>query len=149
MRKVNLDNGLEAWGFSSAQYIKNAVTNVEQKLNKDGEKLPKKAPTLFAYDYRPELDLSPELPTDKASYYQSLIGILRWIEELGRIDICCEVSMMATCVALPRYGHLNTLYRIFGYLKNHHNAEMVFDPSQPVINESDFPDNDWSTSEFG
>ena len=53
MRKVNLDNGLEAWGFSSAQYIKNAVTNVEEKLNKDGEKLPKKAPTPFAYDYRP------------------------------------------------------------------------------------------------
>ena len=57
--------------------------------------------------------------------------------------------MMATCVGLPRYGHLNTLYRIFGYLKTHHNAKMVFDPSQPVINESDFPDNDWSTSEFG
>ena len=56
---------------------------------------------------------------------------------------------MATCVALPRYGHLNALYRIFGYLKSHHNAEMVFDPSHPHIDESKFPDKDWSTSEFG
>ena len=46
MRKVNLDNGLQAWGFSSAQYIKNAVTNVEQRLNKDGEKLPKRSNTI-------------------------------------------------------------------------------------------------------
>ena len=57
--------------------------------------------------------------------------------------------MMATCVALPRYGHLNALYRIFGYLKTHHNAEMVFDPSHPHIDENEFPDKDWSTSEFG
>ena len=57
--------------------------------------------------------------------------------------------MMATCVALPRYGHLNGVYRIFGYLKSHHNAEMVFDPSHPDIDEDEFPDKDWSTSEFG
>ena len=69
MRKVALDNGMEAWGFSSAQYIKNAVNNVEEKLNKDGKKLPKRAPTPFAFDYRPEQDVSPELPMDKASYY--------------------------------------------------------------------------------
>ena len=50
MRKVTLTNGIEAWGFSSAQYIKNAISNVEEKLNKDGEKLPKRAPTPFAFD---------------------------------------------------------------------------------------------------
>ena len=57
--------------------------------------------------------------------------------------------MMATCVALPRYGHLNALYRIFGYLKTHHNAEMVIDPNHPHIDKNEFPDKDWSTSEFG
>ena len=39
--------------------------------------------------------------------------------------------------------------RNFIYLKAHHNAEMVFDPSEPEISESEFPDNDGSTSEFG
>ena len=62
---------------------------------------------------------------DKASYYQSLIGILRWVVKLGGIDIYFKVSMMATCVALPRYGHLNDVYCIFDYLQSHHNAEMV------------------------
>ena len=50
MRKVTFNNGMEAWGFSSAQHIKNAISNVEEKLNKDDEKLPKRAPTPFAFD---------------------------------------------------------------------------------------------------
>ena len=32
--------------------------------------------------------------------------------ELGRVDICCEVSMMSTCLALPRVGHLQQLITI-------------------------------------
>jgi hypothetical protein len=51
--------------------------------------------------YRPELDVSPELDPEDASYYQSLIGILRWIVELGCVDICLEVSMMSSHLALP------------------------------------------------
>ena len=53
-------------------------------------------------DYRPEIDISTELDAADASYYQSLIGVLRWIVELGRVDICCEVSMLSSCLALPR-----------------------------------------------
>ena len=49
-------------------------------------------------------------------YYQSLIGILHWIVELGKVDIACEVSMMLSCLALPREGHLQQLYHIFAYL---------------------------------
>ena len=37
--------------------------------------------------YRPELDLLPELGHENASYYQSLIGVLCWIVELGQVDI--------------------------------------------------------------
>jgi hypothetical protein len=38
---------------------------------------------------------------------------------------------------------------MFAHLKKYHNAEMVFDPSDPVINESDFELQDWTSSEFG
>ena len=38
-------------------------------------------------------------------YYSSVIGILRWAMELGWIDICTEVSMMALFMAAPRTGH--------------------------------------------
>ena len=51
-------------------------------------------------------------------------------------------------MALPRFGHMMQLYNIFAYLKLHHNAEMIFDPSEPVIDESRFPREDWSDSVY-
>ena len=56
--------------------------------------------------YQPKLDVSTELNPRDASQYQSLIGILRWIVELGRVDICCEMSMLSSHLAMPREGHL-------------------------------------------
>ena len=68
----------------------------------------------------------------------SLIGILRWIVELGRVDICLEVSMMSSHIAIPRQGHTYQVLHIFGHTKKYHNTEMVFDPSDPVIDETKF-----------
>ena len=99
--------------------------------------------------YHPEVDTTPELNATDAAYYQSLIGILHWMVELGHVDICLEVSMMSSHLVLPHEGHLSQLYHIFGYLKKYHNTEMVFDPSDPVIDESLFARRDWTTSEFG
>ena len=149
MREVVLDNGAKAWAFGSAQYVKNAVENVETYLRKKGESLPAKARTPLSHGYRPELDISDELGAGEASYYQSLIGILRWMVELGRVDICVEVSMMSSHLALPRTGHLKELVHIFGYLKKHHNAEMPFDPSVPDIDMKQFERQDWSESIYG
>ena len=99
--------------------------------------------------YRPELDVSEELSPSDTSYYQLLIRILRWIVELGHVDICLEVSMMSSHLALPRKGHMEQVMQIFGYLKKYHNAELVFDPSDPTIDEQDFVRRDWTSSEFG
>ena len=77
-----------------------------------------------------------------ASYYQSLIGILRWMVELGRVDICCEVSMMSLHLALPQVGHLKELYHVFAYLRKYHNSEMVFDPSEPIVDKGQFEEKD-------
>ena len=49
--------------------------------------------------------------------YQELIGILRWAVETGKVDILLEVSLLSSHLALPRVGHLQSVYRIFGYLK--------------------------------
>ena len=35
------------------------------------------------------------------------------------------------------------MYRILAYLKKHHNAEMVFDPTVPDIDLKKFPAEDW------
>ena len=106
--------------------------------------LPKNATSPLRGGYRPEVDLSPELNATDASHYQSLIGVLRWIVELGRVDITCEVSEMASMMALPREGHLEQVYHIFAYLKSKHNAEMVFDPTIPDFDKSGFHHEDWS-----
>jgi len=122
---------------------------VEGYLHKIYLLLPKRAPAPLSPNYRPEIDTSPELEPQQASYYQSLIGILRWIVELGRVDITCEVSMMASCMALPREGHLKQLFHMFSYLKNKHNSEMVFDPSDPEIDELLFQKEDWTNTVYG
>ena len=48
-----------------------------------GYKLPKRADNLFESGHCPELDESLVLRPDKASYYQSLIEVMRWIIEIG------------------------------------------------------------------
>ena len=52
-----------------------------------------------------------------ALYFMSLIGILRWAVELGRIDITTEVSELSSFFAAPRDGHLNQALYIFAYFK--------------------------------
>ena len=66
----------------------------------------------FAQGYRPETDVTPELDPEKASYYQSQIGVLRWSVELGRVDIITEVSLLASHLALPREGHLEAVFHV-------------------------------------
>ena len=145
-REVELDNGTKCWAFGSSQYVQEAVKNVEEWLKKRSRSLPRKAEAPFKAGYRPELDVSQELGPDEASYYQSLIGILRWIVELGRVDINLEVSMMSSHLALPREGHLECLYHMFAYLGKYHNAEMVYDPTEPEIPTGSFAKQDWTFS---
>ena len=86
VRKLQLENVVHAWAFSSFQYVQTAVRNVEAYLlteNSKHWKMPNKADTPLTTTYRPELDVSRELNETDAAYYQSLIGILRWIVELG------------------------------------------------------------------
>ena len=40
------------------------------------------------------------------------------------------------------------LYDIFAYLAKHHNAEMIFDPSEPNIDYSLFEREDWQNSVY-
>ena len=74
--KVTLDNGVDAWSFSSSQYVLNAVKNVEKHLKAQNRTVPKRAKSPFTSNYRPELDATRELDHHEVLYYQSLIGIL-------------------------------------------------------------------------
>ena len=86
-----------AWGISPTKYVSTAIENVEHYLKRNFDrKLQKRAGAPFASKYRPKLDISPELDNELASYYQSQIGILWWMVELGRIDNITEVSELAS-----------------------------------------------------
>ena len=74
------------------------------------------AQTLMRAMYQPKLDVSPELSAELPSYYQSLIGVLRWIVELGRVEICLEVSLLSSHLALPRKGPFEHVLQVFSYL---------------------------------
>ena len=125
------------------------MKNIKESLAKQDAKLPARANTPLYPNYCPEIDVSGELQPAEAAYYQSLIGILRWIFKLRRVDICCEVSMMSLHLALPCEGHLKEMFHIFAYLRKYHNYEMVFNPSDPVVDERHFEEKDWTASEFG
>ena len=154
--KVQLQDGTIAWSMSSYEYVKSAINNLEQQLERD------KAPPLKTYgkrsgerpfpvQYRPEIDTTPELGDELANRYLQLIGVLRWAIELGRIDILTEVSVLSQHQCSPREGHLDALYRIFWYLKNaikkKVHGRIVFDGSVPYIDEALFnpsPPETWS-----
>ena len=152
VQKVQLENGVWAWSFSSSQYVQSAIKNVEVYVGRPENshlKKPLKAETPLMTSNRPELDVSPELMPRDSAYYQSLIGILQWIVELERTDICLEVSMMSSHLAMPRKGHLDQVLHIFAYLRKSHNTEFVYDPSDPVVEHDVFEQRDWTSSEFG
>ena len=58
-----------------------------------GQSFKKKYTAPILANYCPEIDNAPEHDDIKSSNYQSLIGNLRWIVELGRLKICYEVSI--------------------------------------------------------
>ena len=135
--------GLECWTMSAEKYVTASVKNVEEALAKKGLRLPTKCYTPLATDYRPELETSAELKADGVQYYQELIGVLRWAVELGRVDILLETSLMSTHLALPRAGHLDQVYRMFGYLKLYPKRKLAFDGLHPKISERMFKKHEW------
>ena len=133
-------------GTESLKYVQQAVRNVETflKTNLDGRfSLPKRAENPFPCDYAPDEDVSPLLEPDVAKFYMQLIGILRWMCELGRIDICTEVSMLSSYFVMPHEGHLVATLHLFSLLKLKSNLRLIFDPMEPDLGKSDFVECDW------
>ena len=148
---VTLYNGVKAWAFGYSKYIQAAVRNVKEHFNKKGKKpFPSKLHmNPFTSNYRPEIYIYQETEAQYVSYYQSLIGIIWWTVELGRVDICVEVSIISYHVTFPGQGNLDQVLHIFGYLKKHHSSEMVLDPTEPDINMSHFENQDLSQKIYG
>ena len=100
-----------------------------------GHKSPRKAEEPRYY---PELNISLVLGPDDASYYQALIGVMRWMIDIGHIDINIELSLLSSHSAISRQGHLVAVLHIVCYLKLSHNSRLAFVQSYPDIDHSTF-----------
>ena len=129
--------------MSSNKYVQRAIEDVEKELADVGLPLKNNAKPPFRTDYRPELDWTPKLDDRRVMYFQGLIGIFRWICELGRLDILVAVSMLSRYLACPRRGHLDQALHIFAYLKKHRRSKLVLDEEEPDL-KNEFVSADWT-----
>ena len=84
------------------QYVEATVKNVTDYLKKRGEGLAAKAVTPMTSGYCPEIDITSELGEEDTVYFHSLVAVLIWIVELGRVSINVEASMISSHLAIPR-----------------------------------------------
>ena len=120
IEKYHLFDRRIVWSMSEREYLKNSVKIVEKELVKrTGRGFSKRIEGPMDANYRPEIDRTQFLDTYDITIYQFYIGILQWAVELGRLDILHKVSKLSFYNASPRIVHLDTVFRIFGYLKMH------------------------------
>ena len=65
------------------------------------------------------------------------------------MDILYEVSCLSSHLAMPRVGHMEAVYNIFGYISKHLDSTIVFDDMEVGAPEHDFAHEDWSDSIYG
>ena len=127
-------NVIESWAMGSESYCKEAIRICEKLMQdhnltfsstrRNGKNTP-----FSNHTYRPELDATALCDEELHTIYQNLIGILRWLCELGRVDVLYETSVMSQYLAAPREGHLQQVLNIFYYLKHHNRSWLVLDPT--------------------
>ena len=104
------------------------------------------APNPFVGGYRPETYMTDPLDPDRASYYHTMIGVMRWMVEIGRIEIATECSLLLSHLAYPRGGHFKCALHMMSYLKWKQNSWLFFDPTYPDIDFDTLNDGaEWKT----
>jgi hypothetical protein len=141
LKQTQLPNVVMAWGLSPSKFViqvvKNCQVHLTDKLNGE-HSTPTRADNLFPVDYDPSTDLSEILDPECFSFYKHLIGVMRWMVELGCIDIATDVSMLSYYLACPREGHLENALHVMGYLQLKHNSGLIFDPNTLTLTKLPF-----------
>ena len=102
MIKIYTGNlGSECWAMSSDEYMKAAVMDVAEDLEKWGLKLKGKAFHPYKAGYCPEMDMMPELDEVGVPKFQGFISTFQWMIELSQVDILTKVSQLSSFQAMP------------------------------------------------
>ena len=86
LKQMLLHNGIWVWSMNPTKYLWETIQICEKyvgwHLSKD-YRLLKRAENSFFIGYPPELDVSLVLESDEAFYCNSLIGVMRWMVQIG------------------------------------------------------------------
>ena len=126
-------NDVDCYALGCNTYLKRAIENVERMMDKNDLKYPStrrhgSSTPFSSASYRPELDSTEFCDANHTSIFQNLIGILRWLCELGRLDVLHETALLSQYLVAPRLGHLDQALNIFKYMKNNLKKWLLFDP---------------------
>ena len=126
--------------MSLSKYIQAAMNNVKDYIAKiyPGCRLLKCAMAPLPTNYMPELDVTPKLDADKATFFLLVTNCCSlFVCELGWITNITEVSALFSHLALHHEGHMEAVFHVFAYPEHQHNA------NYPAVNLSVFKQCDW------
>jgi hypothetical protein len=113
--------------YAPKKYIEKILENYRRLFGT----WPKPAASPLVKNDHPELDESDLLNEDDQKIYQSMIGALQWVIQIGRFDITTAVMTMSRFRAMPRQGHLDRVKRIYGYLSKVRNGTVKIRTDAP------------------
>ena len=112
--------------MNMGKYIRKAILVLEKEYGKIREEK-----VSMVAGSHPELDESELLDEKQKTKYQSMMGILTWINSSLRLDISYAVASLSRFQANPRKGHLADVTMIFGFLKKYPTRGIRID-SRPI-----------------
>jgi len=107
---------------------------------------PKPATSPLPAGDHPELDAGELLNEDDQKIYQSLIGALQWVIQIGRFDIQTAVMSLSRFRAMPRQGDLDRVKRIHGCLSKMRHATIKIRTDAPDYSDVPVKLHDWECS---
>ena len=125
------DNG--CWSIFSRKYIENVMMDLVPRLKDLHINIPTNCPTPLPSAYRADLDSTKLLDKSSITLYQGIIGILRWLVEIGRIDISYATSVLSSYLVSPRMGHLLVAVHVLGYLRKTNNSSLSLNDEYPNL----------------
>ena len=119
------------WLLGSSHYLQEFLKIASKLFESIGMKLSGRGHHPFSnLKYRPELDTSVFCNEEQTRVFQQILGMLRWLIELGRIDVLLETTLLASFLMSPRVGHLVQASNIVSYLRKHQRSTLMMDPTK-------------------
>jgi hypothetical protein len=131
--------------YAPKKYIEKILANYKRIFGRD----PRKVSSPLTKGDHPEFDTSELLETGDITIYQSLIGALQWVIQIGRFDVMTSVMTLSRFRAAPRRGHMDRVQRIYGYLAKMPEAIIRIRTEEPDYSHIPKKEYDWSHTAYG